>query len=381
MVNLLNKDLKVKLSCFKNLTQMVLFRNIDESMGNLSKAQVRFMDCYALVSGNVRGLASRASLTGRPMANRERILKLFFLKAFLNIPTTKAARGFILSSCSWRRICGFESTGEVPSEATLSRAFADFSRDNAIASIHKGILREYVKDTKKLVLNVNYDSTEIAAREKGARKEGKTDGQAQPPQGIRGRRGREDRRNSPPPEPSNLELQGARALDENLAAVPRGCDWGRKTNSKGKAEQWRGYKLHIGAADSGIVTAAMLSSASMHDSQAVIPLMQMNKANTFASLYNVMDAAYDAKAIADFSASLGQVAIIDPNRRNGRARELEPARKVHYKCRTAVERVNSELKESHGARSVMVRGAAKVFTHLMFGVVMVTARHLLELLC
>ena len=140
---------------------MELFSNIDESIGNLSNAQVRFMDCYALLSGNVRGLASRASLTGRPMSSRERILKLFFLKAFLNIPTTKAARGFILSSYSWRRICGFESTGEVPSEATLSRAFADFSRANALASIHKGILGEYAKDTKKLLLNVSYDSTEI----------------------------------------------------------------------------------------------------------------------------------------------------------------------------------------------------------------------------
>ena len=34
------------------------------------------------------------------------------------------------------------------------------------------------------------------------------------------------------------------------------------------------------------------------------PLMQMNKVNIFASLYNAMDAAYDAKAITDFSASL-----------------------------------------------------------------------------
>ncbi len=123
------------------------------------------------------------------------------------------------------------------------------------------------------------------------------------------------------------------------------------------------------------------ASPPMHDSQAAIPLMQMNRENTFASLYNVMDAAYDAKAIADFSASPGQVAIIDPNRRNGRARELAPARKVHYKCRTAVEWGNPELKDAHGARYVMVGGAAKVFTHLMLGVVMVTARHLPELLC
>lgn len=380
MDNLLAKELKVKLDCFKNLTQMELFSNIDESMGTLSVEQARFINSYALVSGNVRGLASHAGLTGRPMASRERILKLFFLKAFLNIPTTKAARGFILSSYSWRRICGFESTGEVPSEATLSRAFAEFSRGNVLASIHNGILREYVRDTKTLILNVSYDSTEIMAREKGVRNERKTSGKARPPR-KRGRKSKEEKRNSPPPEPSYLELQGTRALEANLSCVPRDCDWGRKTNSKGKAEQWRGYKLHIGAADCGIVTAAMLSSASMHDSQAAIPLMQMNKANTFASLYNAMDAAYDAKAIADFSASLGQVAIIDPNRRNGRARELAPARKVHYKCRTAVERVNSELKDAHGARSVMVRGAAKVFTHLMLGVVMVTVRHLLELLC
>ena len=76
-----------------------------------------------------------------------------------------------------------------------------------------------------------------------------------------------------------------------------------------------------------------------------------------------------------------EVAIIDPNKRNGCTRDLDPASKKHYKCRTVVERVNSELKDSYGARFVRVRGAAKVFTHLMFGVVLVTVRHLLDLLC
>ena len=36
-----------------------------------------------------------ASLTGRPMTSREKILKLFFMKSFLNIPTTKATPRFI----------------------------------------------------------------------------------------------------------------------------------------------------------------------------------------------------------------------------------------------------------------------------------------------
>ena len=43
--------------------------------------------------------------------------------------------------------------------------------------------------------------------------------------------------------------------------------------------------------------------------------------------------------------------------------------------------MNSELKEAYGARNVMVRGAAKVLAHLMFGVVLVTVKHLLALLC
>ena len=371
MDNLLNEELKVKLECFKNLPQLELFQNMDESLGTLSEEQARFISHYALVSGSVRGLASHAALTGRPMVSRKRILKLFFLKAFLNLPTTKSARGLILSSCSWRRICGFESKSEVPSEATLSRAFAEFSGDNAVASIHSGILKTYVRDTKTLLLNVSNDSTEIEAREMGEKKT------AAP--GKRGRKSREEKRDTPPPEPSNLELQGTRTLEENLSGVPKECDWGRKINSKGRIEQWRGYKLHVGAADCGIVTSAILSSASMHDSQAAIPLMQMTEANVFFHMYDLMDAAYDARAVAGFSASRGRVAIMDPNRRCGCPRELAPDRKEHYKCRTVVERVNSELKESFGARFVMVKGAAKVFTHLMFGVVLVTVRHLLDL--
>ena len=33
-----------------------------------------------------------------------------------------------------------------------------------------------------------------------------------------------------------------------------------------------------------------------------------------------------------------------------------------------VERVNARLKDEFGARQIRVRGAAKVMTHLMFGV-------------
>ena len=86
-----------------------------------------------------------------------------------------------------------------------------------------------------------------------ARRREKAHGKTLPPK-KRERKGGEDMRNPPPPEHSNLELQSTRSLEDNLPAVPKGCDWGCKTNSKGKNEQWCGDKLHIGAADCGIVT-------------------------------------------------------------------------------------------------------------------------------
>ena len=40
MVNILNKDLKFKLSCFKKLTQRKMFRKMDKSIGTLSREKV-----------------------------------------------------------------------------------------------------------------------------------------------------------------------------------------------------------------------------------------------------------------------------------------------------------------------------------------------------
>ena len=40
MVNILNKDLKFKLSCFKKLTQMKMFRNMEMNIGTLNREKV-----------------------------------------------------------------------------------------------------------------------------------------------------------------------------------------------------------------------------------------------------------------------------------------------------------------------------------------------------
>ena len=51
-------------------------------------------------------------------------------------------------------------------------------------------------------------------------------------------------------------------------AIPKACHWGGKTNSQRKYEYWKGYKLHVSVVSGGLPVACLLTSASVHDSQA-----------------------------------------------------------------------------------------------------------------
>ena len=55
------------------------------------------------------------------------------------------------------------------------------------------------------------------------------------------------------------------------------------------------------------------------------------------------------------------------------------AQQDRYKERTSIERVNARLKDEFGGRHIRVRGAAKVFAHLAFGLVALTVDQLLKL--
>jgi hypothetical protein len=189
----------------------------------------------------------------------------------------------------------------------------------------------------------------------------------------------------PQKDPHRLEQQLGMSLQAMLDALPRHCAVGIKRNAKGQQESWIGYKLHLDVADGGIPVSCLLTSASLHDSQAAIPLASMTATRT-TNLYDVMDSAYDAPQIRAHSRSLGHVPIIDINPRAtpGRKEELKaekkrcqrlghrPAEQIRYNERTTVERVNGRIKDEFGGRTVRVRGNAKVMCHLMFGIVALT---------
>ena len=195
----------------------------------------------------------------------------------------------------------------MPSEATFSRAFAEFARDLPDKMMHAALIARTLDG--RIVGVIARDATEIEAREKPAKKETNDNNDdplppdsAAPPR-KRGRPRKDEQR--PKPEPTRLERQTNQSLDQMLAELPTACDVGCKKNSKGYKETWNGYKLHLDVASGQIPVSCVLTSASVHDSQLAIPLMTMTSAR-IAYLYDLMDAAYDAAAIHDHAKALGQ---------------------------------------------------------------------------
>ena len=91
-------------------------------------------------------------------------------------------------------------------------------------------------------------------------------------------------------------------------------------------------------------------------------------ASRVTSLYDLMDAAYDAKQIRQVCSDLGHVAIIDFNKRGRELPEIDHDRARRYHERTVAERGNSRLKDEFGLRNMRVRGHAKAHMHIMLGI-------------
>ncbi len=356
--------------------QCQLFPLLEEQIGPLGDKDRMFLDVLALLPDDLGLQRYGWCGNGRPPASRFWLFHSFVAKAVHGFATTKGLIDELRSRPTLRRLCGWETVSEIPEECTFSLAFGDFAADQLPQRIHETMVN--IHCGPKLVGHVSHDSTAIEAREKRA-PAAPAPAPDTPPAPPRKRGRPKQGQQPPPPPPKRLELQPQRSLAENLADLPQVCDNGCKTGSKGQPEYWRGYKLHLGVIDGDIPVSAILTSASTHDSQAAIPLMQMS-AGRVRWLYDLADAAYDARAIHQFSRGLGHVPIIEPVQR-GDWIPLDPAQRQRFGQRSADGRVNGRLKDEFGGRLVRVRGALKVMAHLMFGVLVITALGIWSRLC
>jgi len=362
-----------------------LFPFLKEELGPLTDQQysvIRVLDLLE-IEKFVEGYGGSTPV-GRPPSDRRAITRAFVSKAVLNLSTTRQLLDRLSVDAALRRVCGWERRSEVPSEAVFSRAFAELSEMQVPALIHEALIQKAYDG--ELVGHISRDSTQIEAREKPVVKPEK-------PKKVEKKRGRPKKGElREPKEPTRLEKQKEMTLEEMREDLPKGCDVGCKRNSKGFQESWTGYKLHLDVADGGVPISAILTSASVHDSQAAIALSLITEKRV-PYLYELMDAAYDAPEIRSHSIEHGHVPIIDINTRRNTALKQEIAQESQrfsfinfelpetrrFKERSTVERANSALKDSYTARSVRVRGHLKVFAHLMFGVLALTVEQLMRL--
>jgi hypothetical protein len=366
-----------------------LFPWLTEELGPLTETHKRVVTALEL-AGIEAFVQVWPGLAGRPPRDRAALARAFVAKAVLGLPTTSMLIERLTVDKQLRRLCGWEHPGELPSEATFSRAFAEFARSELPVRLHAALIKRSHED--RLVGHISRDATAIEAREKPVKTappEAST--RAQPPKRKRGRPRKGDV--AAKKEPRRLERQADMSLAEMLADLPTHCAVGTKRNAKGHTTSWIGYKLHLDVADGDIPISAVLTSASLHDSQVAIPLATMT-ASRVTNLYDLMDSAYDAPEIKAKSRALGHVPIIDPHSRSvpgGKeaiAAEARGRRKagyvlaedVRYNERSAAERVNAHLKDDFGGRYVRVRGHAKVFCHLMFGVLALSIEQIMRLL-
>jgi len=362
--------LKERISWLMGTLQQSLFPHLDECLpAPLTEQEERLVKILELVKIEkyVPNCADHQTM-GRPIKEREAIARSYLAKAVLRYQHTSSLRHALRSTPNIRAICGFARRRDVPSESTFSRAFAEFAKAGLGTVVHDALVKEHL--STELIGHVSRDSTAIVGREKPAKKAKK----AKAPR-KKGRPAKGEERQ--PAEPKRLDVQRTQSAKEAIGLLPTVCDRGVKKNAKGYTETWNGFKLHIDVNDCGLPLSAVLTSASVHDSQVAIPLMKLTSGKV-TYCYDLMDAAYDAAQIWEQSKELDHVPIIDRNPRGKEITPMAPHETERYNERTASERCNSRLKEDFGGRNVMVRGADKVMMHLMFGMLALFADQLLK---
>ena len=361
--------------------QLNLFPHLKEELGPMTDKEIQLIKILEVAS--IEDQIICFSREGRPPLDRKAISRSFVAKAFYNLNTNKALIQELKTNANFRRICGFERIKDIPTESTLSRAFSDFSTLKISEITHSKLIKEYLSET--LIGHISRDATAIEAREKPLIKEKKPLIKQK-----KGRPKKEEIREST--KETVLEKQKNQCLSEMLENLPTSCDVGCKKNSNGYKNSWTGYKLHIDTTDCEIPVSCILTSASVHDSQVALPLGLIT-AKKVTSCYDLMDAAYDSPIIREHCVKLGHVPIIDINpRRNTELKNkiteeskkmkmlnFKDPEKIHYNARTSVERTNARLKDEFGGRTLRVKGAVKVMSHLMFGILVLTVDQLIKL--
>jgi hypothetical protein len=370
--------LREKLSQIWGNIQYKLFPDLEEEIGPFTDKHKKLISILELIRIE-HFIPDYRGCIGRPRSDRTAIARAFVAKIIFNFQFTNQLIDYLKSDKQLRIICGWETVKEIPSESKFSRAFEEFSNLKLPDKIHEYLIKDMYEN--EIVGHVIKDSTPISSREKAIKKK---------------KEARQKKKTGRPKkgevrEKTRIENQQKMTLEQMLDDLPKPCDFGKKTSANGHTFVWKGYKLHVAIDDHCIPLAAVVTSASLHDSQVAIPLaVKTDKVSK--NFYDLMDSAYNVGGIIEHSKSLGHVPIVGHWSKNSEAKaekESEdkrrrvlnwfPADEMRYNERRKGERFNALFKDYYGGCSVRVKGHTKVNCHLMFGILALAAFLLLGL--
>ena len=140
-----------------------LFPEIQDAVGPLYKKYQGFVMALEIACPE-NFIFWTSQRNGRPLCDRFNLARAFMAKAHWDIPTTRLLVERLKVDRQIRNLCEWILPGEIPSESTFSRAFAEFAESNIPGQIHKAMIEEATKQS--IIGHISRDSTAIHAHEK-----------------------------------------------------------------------------------------------------------------------------------------------------------------------------------------------------------------------
>lgn len=240
------------------------------------------------------------------------------------IPTIKDLVKRLKTDPYFRFDCGFLHSDKLPSEASYSRMITLISESDTMTRIHDDLVLLAIQEEHITEENIAIDATHFEARDRatGSKKKEK---QAPKKRGRKTKEEREQWLKDKKAEEEALPIYEKKIVDQLSESVetlfteaPLAPTWGVKKNSDGKNVWWFGYKAHLAVSTkSQYILAGLMTSGSLNDSKAAIPLLKKIKQNLPAQFNaGLFDAGYDYKAIYQQLQTQNLQAVIPYNWRN-----------------------------------------------------------------
>jgi len=268
---------------------------------------------------------NKRSRLGAPVdVNDSAMMYSLFERIIERIPTIKDLVKRLREDILFRLDCGFFLSESIPSEASYSRFIRKLSQSTAMEEMFQQVVMRAWEEGFMADDTIAIDATHIEARDQAPTKEEKV---PSPPK-KRGRKAKHERdawlleQQQEEEKKSIFEKKIADQLPVSYEMLrqqmPISPQWGVKHNSEGKHVYWYGYKGHFAVGTkSQYILEALLSSGSMNDGKAAIPLLKGIQTHVQGYSFNhaTMDAGYDYEPIYQELRKRKVHAVIAYNRR------------------------------------------------------------------